>query len=151
MIKLLNLALKNKDEIISNCEMLLQYLEDTSVIDMKIDKIDAELKSIAGLISDLINKNSTQALSQTDYNEKYNELTKKYEKKLKAKTKLLSQKQDLEYRITEIKAYVEKLKSSESVIAEWDDMLWMLLIEKATVNHDGKITFLFKDGTEVSV
>ena len=138
-------------QIILNCETLLLSLEDTSVIDKKIDKIDAELKSIADIISDLINKNSTQALSQTDYNEKYNELTKKYEKKLKAKTKLLSQKQDLEYRITEIKAYIEKLQNAESVISEWDDMLWMLLIEKATVYHDGKISFLFKDGTEVRI
>ena len=47
--------------------------------------------------------------------------------------------------------YIEKLNNSESVIAEWDDMLWMLLIEKATVYRDGKISFLFKDGTEVSV
>ncbi len=150
-IKAYNIVSGSKDEILLNCETLLQSLEDTSGIDKKIGKIDAELKSIADLISDLISKNSTQALSQTDYNEKYTELTKKYEKKLKAKTKLLSQKQDLEYRITEIKAYVEKLKSSESVISEWDDMLWMLLIEKATVYHNGKISFLFKDGTEVNV
>ena len=67
------------------------------------------------------------------------------------KNKLLEKKQDLQYRITEIKAYIEKLNNSESVIAEWDDMLWMLLIEKATVYNDGKITFLFKDGTEVSI
>lgn len=64
---------------------------------------------------------------------------------------MLEKKKDLEYRITEIKAYIEKLRKAESIITEWDDMLWMILIEKATVYNNGKITFLFKDGTEVSI
>ena len=81
-------------------------------------------------------------LSQADYNKAYNELTEKYEKKMHSKNKLLEKKQALQYRITEIKAYIEKLRKADSVITEWDDMLWMLLIEKATVYHDGKISFL---------
>lgn len=150
-IKAYNTVSHNKDEIISNCEALLQSLEDTSVIDKKISKIDTELNTMADSVSELIHKNSTKALSQAEYNQAYSELTEKYEKKMRSKNKLLEKKQDFQYRITEIKAYIEKLNNSESVIVEWDDMLWMLLIEKATVYRDGKISFLFKDGTEVSV
>ena len=79
----------------------------------------------------------------------YNDLTKKYEKKASARAKLLEEKQDREYRITEIKAYIEKLKISDTVITEWDDMLWTMLIDKVTVFADGKMTFLFKDRTEI--
>ena len=34
-------------------------------------------------------------------------------------------------------------------MTEWNDMLWMLLIDKVTVFADGKMIFLFKDGTEI--
>ena len=67
------------------------------------------------------------------------------------KSKLLSKKQDIEYRISEIKLYIKKLQNSDNVISEWDDMLWVLLIDRVTVFHDGKMTFLFKDGTEIEI
>lgn len=105
-IKAYTLVSHNKDEIISNCEALLHSLEDTSVIDKKIDKIDAELNTMADSVSELINKNSTKTLSQADYNKAYNELTEMYEKKMYSKDKLLEKKKDIQYRITEIKAYI---------------------------------------------
>ena len=128
---------------------MVQSLEDTSKIDNRIKKTDTDLKAIADAVSELIHKNSTQALSQEEYNKAYNDLTKKYEKKASARTRLMQEKQDREYRITEIKAYIEKLKSSETVMTEWDDMLWTLLIDRVTVFANGKMTFLFKDGTEI--
>ena len=33
----------------------------------------------------------------------------------------------------------------------FDERLWSVSIDHATVYNDGKITFLFKDGTEVSI
>lgn len=61
---------------------------------------------MADSVSELINKNSTKTLSQADYNKAYNELTEMYEKKMHSKDKLLEKKKDIQYRITEIKAYI---------------------------------------------
>ena len=150
-IKACNLVLNNRDEVISNCNILLDILKDTSKIDKKIKRINKELQTISIEISDLINKNSTKPLSQSEFYKAYNALTQKYEKKDNLKSKLLSKKQDIKYRISEIKLYIKKLQNSDNVISEWDDMLWVLLIDKVTVFHNEKMTFLFKDGTEIEI
>ena len=137
--------------MISNCNILLDILKDTSKIDKKIKRINKELQTISIEISDLINKNSTKPLSQNEFYKAYNALTQKYEKKDNLKSKLLSKKQDIEYRISKIKLYIKKLQNSDNVISEWDDMLRVLLIDKVTVFHDGKMVFLFKDGTEIEI
>ena len=39
---------------------------------------------------------------------------------------------------------------SEMVIARWGE-LWLLLVEKATLGTDGKLTFTLRNGTEIEV
>ena len=38
--------------------------------------------------------------------------------------------------------------SKESVLDEWNEELWMIMVEKATVHRDKSITFKFYNGKE---
>ena len=46
-------------------------------------------------------------------------------------------------------AFIEELSSVPEVLNEYDDELWSYLIEKAVVNCDGSIKFVFKNGKEI--
>ena len=48
----------------------------------------------------------------------------------------------------ELKAFTKTLKQQPLVVAEWNERLWITLLDTATVNRDGKIVFRFKSGVE---
>ena len=50
-----------------------------------------------------------------------------------------------------MKAYLEEIKKADNYLPEWSHNLWMLMVEKATVNKDKTITFKFTSKTEVTL
>lgn len=150
-IKALNLSLKNKDEIIKNCKIIIDVVSDTAEIDKKLEKLSKELETIAVSVSEYVKRNATEIVSQDDYIKEYTKLTGKYEKKVKQKEKLIAEKEDKLRRTNEIKLYAQKMIETQSFINEWDDTLWALFLDVATVNTDGTIEYQFKDGSKISV
>lgn len=69
--------------------------------------------------------------------------------------KMLKQKsEDRNSRIEREKAiriFVTALEKQPFVINEWDDRLWMSLLEKVTVYNGGRIMFLLKNGNGLEV
>jgi len=45
--------------------------------------------------------------------------------------------------------FIQGLERHERVLSEFDAELWAALIDRVTVGVDGKMTYKFKDGTEV--
>ena len=130
--------------------MLLTML-DTSQYDIKIEKLNSELTDISNAVSELIHQNATTEMSQEKFNAEYERLVAEYEKKEKFLSKLQSEKEKQAYRISEIEAFINNLKTSPDILSEWDDMLWIVTVSKATIHHDGKITFEFKDGSKTTI
>lgn len=150
-IKALNLSLKNKDEIIKNCKIIIDVVSNTAEIDKKLEKLSKELENIAVSVSEYVKRNATEIVSQDEYIKEYTKLTGKCEKKVKQKEKLIAEKEDKLRRTNEIKLYLQKMIETQNFITEWDDTLWALFLDVATVNTDGTIEYQFKDGSKISV
>lgn len=145
------MSLENKEEIIDNCKIAIDEASDTTEIDKKLEKLSKELETIALSVSEYVNKNASEVLSQDEYINEYTKLTKKYEKKAKQREKLISEKEDKFRRADEIKLYVQKMIETKNSVTEWDDTLWVIFLDRATVNADGTIEFCFKDGSKIPV
>lgn len=39
--------------------------------------------------------------------------------------------------------YIRTLKKQPTVLSEWNDTLWTVMVEKAIVHRNGEITFMF--------
>lgn len=83
-------------------------------------------------------------MKQSDYETKYNALAIRYHE---AKNKY----DELSSKIAEnkgflLKGFLNNLKEQKDTITEWDDNLWNMMIEKAVVHRDGRITFVFYNG-----
>ena len=139
------------DEIIENCKIVIDVVSDTAEIDKRLEKLSKELETIALSVSEYVNKNASETLSQDEYINEYTKLTKKYEKKAKQREKLISEKEDKFRRANEIKLYVQKMIEIKNSVTEWDDTLWVIFLDSAIVNTDGTIEFGFKDGSKISV
>ena len=63
---------------------------------------------------------------------------------------LLEEKQSKLDRIEILNAFIASLEDKEAVIDEFSTDLWNLMIQDALVSEDGTITFIFKNGTEIT-
>jgi len=49
----------------------------------------------------------------------------------------------------ELTAFITMLKKQPLAITEWNERLWIILLDTATVQRDGSIVFRFKSGKEI--
>ena len=47
--------------------------------------------------------------------------------------------------------YIRTLKNQPEVMHDWNDTIWTVTIEKAIIHKDGRITFVFQNGTIIRV
>ncbi|MDN4186089.1 MAG: hypothetical protein QY871_03325 [Dehalococcoides mccartyi] len=49
-----------------------------------------------------------------------------------------------------IEGFIKDIESRPLAIAEFDEKLWLAVIDQVTINQDGAMTFRFKNGSEVT-
>jgi site-specific DNA recombinase len=49
----------------------------------------------------------------------------------------------------ELKAFIDMLKKQPLAVMEWDERLWITLLDTATAHRNGRIVFRFKSGAEI--
>ena len=102
-------------------------------------------------IAALVNENAVTVQAQDLYNEKYAALEKRYKREQAEKERLEKQIESRKGRAKELESYISAMQESGTYITEWDDTLWLRMVSKAIVHTDGSVTFVFKDGKEISV
>lgn len=50
-----------------------------------------------------------------------------------------------------LRIFIGSIEQQPLVLETWDEGLWLSLLETATVHKDKRITFRFKNGTEIKV
>lgn len=142
---------KIKDEIISNCKMICDRLTDTSQIDSEISGVISEMRIVAELTEKCIERNSQTAQNQEDYAELYESYVERYNSLKERHKELTTKKTILLGRADTFKMFVSAIERQPGPIAEFDNDLWHLTVQKGTVERDGSITFLFFDDSEINV
>ncbi|MGN0618952.1 MAG: hypothetical protein ACI4J7_08005, partial [Ruminiclostridium sp.] len=150
-IKAYNQMMGKRAQIIKDCEAMRKELTDFKSLDADIERQLEETQVVAELVKTAVKENATTAQSQESYYKKYEALTKRYEaaaaelERLQKLRTLRSQKDK------SMALYIRTLKKQPEVLQEWNDTIWTVMVEKAIVNRNGEITFVFYNGTEISV
>lgn len=50
-----------------------------------------------------------------------------------------------------LQAFINDLSNKPKVLEDYDEDVWSYLIDKAIVNRDGSITFIFRNGKEIRI
>ena len=146
-----NEIMKDKTKVIEDTEAVIEMLTSTDDIDRKIASLTSEIEIVSELVKKLIRENSSAAQSQDDYQAKYNELSSRYDEAKKALEKAMWDKAHKQGQGTKLQSFLESLKQKESVLYEWNEELWMVMVEKATVHREKSITFKFYNGKETTI
>ena len=143
-----NELMGNRENVIADCELIRQTLCTTEELDAGMQQAQDEMAVIAGLMQAHIKKNASIAQSQEDYAIETERIEKRYNDALERYTALESEKTKRVRKSKELKAFTKTLKQQPLVVAEWNERLWITLLDTATVQRDGGIVFRFKSGVE---
>nr|WP_283243157.1 zinc ribbon domain-containing protein [Yeguia hominis] len=147
-----NQLMGDREQVIQACEVMRSIIaSDYSKLDAEIDALNEEIQVVAGLVNQRIKENTTTQQSQEEYNKKYNRLIKRYEKAVDRLNKATAERESRMQRDRDLWIFISSIIEQPLVLGTWDEGLWLTLLDTATVHADNRITFRFKDGTDIGV
>lgn len=126
-------------------------LTDFKSLDADIERQLEETQIVSELVKAAVKDNATTAQSQKAYLEKYEVLTQRYETAVAELDRLQNLRSIRRQKDKAMALYIRTLKKQPTVLSEWNDTLWTVMVEKAIVHKNGEITFVFYNGTKVRV
>ena len=150
-LKAYNQLMGSREQVIQACQVMRSIVADFTELDAEIDALNEEIQVVAGLVSQCIKENATSQQSQEEYGKKYSRLVKRYEKAVEKLKKANADKESRMERDRDLRIFIGSIEKQPLVLETWDERLWISLLDSATVHADSRITFRFKDGTEIEV
>lgn len=137
-----NELLLNLPELRETTEKFISEILDTSTLEKELQEKEEQAKVLYDRLKVLMQKNSKE---KTDvFKTIFEEQLKEYEL-LNEDIKALREKiEDMKYRNFQCKITLQKLDSIENPILEFNDKLWIALVDCVTVSEDGSLEFKLK-------
>ncbi len=145
-----NALVANKEQLLDECRTMQAVLTDTGSLDSEISAPLPEMEMVAELTKRCIEENSTTAQDQAAYLERYNGLSERYETAKAKLEKLQATKDTREAKAEDIGSFMFEPSEYGDPITEFDDRLWLTVIDTVTVHRDGRLTFQFQTGHEIA-
>ena len=146
----LNRLIGSRQQIIESCKEMCSIVADCTELNAEIDSLNEEINVISEMVGQCIKNNASMKQSQEEYSNRYNRLVKRYEQVTEQLNNATADRNTRIQKRREINIFIDSLKKQPLAIETWDDELWILFLDTATVHSDGRITFRFKNGTEIN-
>ncbi len=98
---------------------------------------------VVELAAKTIKENSKSNEDSVDYENKYQNLVERHKALTDELDKLLKEKTDKESKVTKLNAFVSVMSKSDDKLSDWNERIWMLMVEKAIVQRDKSVKFIF--------
>lgn len=148
-IRAANQVLENRSQTISDFRKIAQTAFDTAALEQEKAELSGELIVAADLIEQCIYENARTTQAQTDYQERYDRLAKRYEETKQRLAEVTETIHSKNSRHKMIDSYLDLLEKSDDTLTEFESRYWHGMVEHATVYATDDIRFTFKDGTEI--
>lgn len=145
-----NQLMHNRDELIEDCRLAQNVLCDTTAIDTELAELFREIEVVTELSRKAIYENARSAVDQKEWTERNNAYLERHHKASKQVDELEAIKRERLGKGKIIEGFIKDIESRPLAIAEFDEKLWLAVIDQVTVNQDGAMTFRFKNGSEVT-
>ena len=148
-ISAVNKLLPEKDRLIKAFDTIKSTAFDTSDLDAEKTALEQEMVVVSEMMQQSIYENARVALDQTEYQKRYDGLTERFGKakaRLEEVTAVISDKAT---RQATIEDFLRELQSLDGLVAEFDPILWVSLVDFITVRSKDDVRVTFKDGTEI--
>ncbi len=149
-IKSYRVSSRAKQPYIDACRTAIETITDTTGLDTEIEKLLQEKDIVAGLIKKCISDNASTAQDQTEYNNRYNAYADRYEQAKAKYDELTSTRNDRIAKRNTINRFLKELEQRDELLTEFDNCLWLTVVDRVTVHQDGSLTFRFYNEAEIS-
>ena len=146
-----NELMGSRDTVLADCELIRQTLCNTTEIDAEMKREHDEMTVLSELMKAHIKKNASVAQSQEAYVLENECIENRYNAAFEHYTALETEKEKRMRKSKELKAFIAILKRQPLLISEWNERLWITLLDTATVHRDGRIVFRFKSGNIIFI
>jgi len=140
----------SRQTVLADCELIRQTLCDTSALDSEMQREHDEMTIASELMKAHIKKNASVAQSQEAYALEAGRIEERYNAALGHYTALEAEREKRIYKSKELTTFIAMLKKQPLTVPEWNERLWIALLDTATVQQDGSIVFRFKSGKEIT-
>lgn len=140
----------DRNKVINDCQEMISILDNTVEIENEIIKANGKAEEIVVLVKNLVETNSRVAMQQEDYQIKYDSYDKEHSILMNKIGDLQMELERKKMQSKSLQAFINDLSTRPSILEEWDEDIWTYLVDKAIVHDDGAITFLFRNGTEIT-
>lgn len=148
-LKVYNGLISDKEPFIKACKLTRDVLTDTKEIDREMSELLRELEVVTELIKKCIAENSSLSQDQKEYTERYNSYVDRYEKAKSRYDELEQQKENKLSKRKAIDRFISDLSKRGELLTEFDNCLWLTVVDTVTVQSEGILLFKFNDGTEI--
>ena len=145
-----NELMGNRNTVLADCELIRQTLCDTEEIDAEMTHEQDAMVLLSELMQAHIKKNATVAQSQEAYALEVGRIEERYNAALEHHNALEAEREKRLRKSKELQSFITMLKKQPLVVSEWDERLWVTLLDTATIQRDGRIVFRFKSGKTIT-
>lgn len=146
-----NQLMRDRRQIVEDCELMRTALVDLAELDAEIERQQEETRVVAELVKAAVQENASTAQSQDAYLQKYEALTKRYETAAAELERLKGIRAERERQDQAMALFIRTLKKQPEVLDAWNDTIWTVMVEKVLVHKDGGLTFGFYNGSEIRI
>jgi len=150
-IEVCNQICADKDDFLISCREVIMLLSNTTSLDRKIEAQYARINELTASMQEFIKENAMEAQDEDFYKKKMAEYNAKKVNMEKVLRDLLNKRAERLSRKELLEGLIRTMEHEDIVTDTFDSKLWLLLVEKATVETDGKLTFTLRNGMEIEV
>lgn len=118
-------------------------------VDEEIQSLLEEIDVVTELTKHCIAENSQTAQNQAEYKVRYNGFVARYEKAKTRVAELRSIKNARQAQADAIGTFMFEVQELDT-LSEFDEKLWLTVIDTVTVYADGRMTLKFQGDTEIN-
>lgn len=137
-------------QIVEDCRTMVDVVCSTEGIAESIAKLESKAADYITLAEKLIERQSTEAMPHDEFMNKYDGYDRAREKLLKEIQDKQSEMAFKQAKAKSMEAFIKDLERRPGVLEQWDEDVWCYLIDSAKVNRDKTITFVFRNGSEIT-
>ena len=113
-------------------------------------ELDKECEALTAEMERLIAENASRAMDQDEYRKQYGEYEERYNVAKKRFDELQNDKKREFNGAAVLESYAEMLRTKQEVPLDFDENIWGLFVDHATVSADRTITFFLKTGKQMT-
>ena len=144
----LNEKFANKEEVLDNLRAIRNLLSGGKNTFQQQTALWQESQLLEEQIQALIMQNARIAMDQEKYQQEFDELVERHRKvKQEYEEQALASEQDIG-RVAQIDYFINTLEEMDAPVTEFDDQLWISMVDHVVVHSKDDIRVVYRDGIE---